>query len=206
MPDSATGLRNFPPGSVGETLSRMNGVWLDRIRVYDPAGVPLAEDALSGTPGASPWENLVYIEFDGEIYRQTNVTCAGRPLHVRSFTGALRHGVLVFDSLGPNDPEHVGVSAGPGVLFLSGSRITPAWQNYAEPDCIRLLSERERTRTTLLYRDGRLVRCLTANGERVARSGAVRVAQDPRGPDGPVHQDRKPTRVFTRRDDGNPEV
>ncbi|MBL8045761.1 MAG: hypothetical protein JNL09_04425, partial [Anaerolineales bacterium] len=74
-------------GSVAHTLTQMCGVWHDHIEVFDLAGNPLALDEHSGTPGASPWDNLVYVEFDGETYRQTNVTFHGRPLHVRSFAG-----------------------------------------------------------------------------------------------------------------------
>ncbi len=182
--------------SVAETLTAMAGVWRDHVEVFALDGQPLPADEASGTPGPSPWENLVYVEFDGEIYRQTNVTTRGRPLHVRSFTGRLQGGVLAFDALGPDDPEHVGVSAGAGILYFVGRRITPAWSRYAEPDCVRLIDRSARVRSTALYRDGVLVRTLTAHGVRVADKADRRVAWDPRGADGPVHAPRVATEVF----------
>ncbi len=188
----------FSVGSVGHTLTLMNGVWHDHCEVFSPSGEPLAEDSLCGTPGASPWDNLVYVDFDGESYHQTNVTFKGRPFHQRTFQGKLVDGVLYFAKLGPDDPDHVGFSGGPGVLFYSGKHITDAWQRYAEPDCIRLLGPGTRTRTTLLYRDGEAVRCLTANGHKVAPVADRRVPWDPRGPDGPVHGEPKATLVFQK--------
>lgn len=186
----------FPPGTVGHTLTRLCGVWHDHIEVFDLAGHPLAVDEYSGTPGASPWDNLVYIDFDGEIYRQTNVTFKGRPLHVRSFAGRLVEGVLVFNKLGPDAPEHVGVSGGPGVLFFCPRAVDAAWQRYSEPDCIRLIGASERTRTTVLYRYGVAVRTLTANGYKLAPVADPRVPWDPRGPEGPVHHFPSETLVF----------
>jgi hypothetical protein len=188
----------FPVGSVGHNLTLMCGVWHDHCEAFSPSGEPLAEDALSGTPGASPWDNLVYVSFDGESYRQTNVTFQGRPAHERTFHGKLVEGVLYFGKLGPDDPDHIGYSGGPGVLFFSGKHVTDAWQRYAEPDCIRLVGTSERTRTTLLYRNGVAVRCLTANGTRIAPVADRRVPWDPRGPEGPVHGEPKATLVFAK--------
>jgi hypothetical protein len=182
--------------SVAETLTRMCGVWHDRVQVYDLAGRVLDADVWSGTPGQAPFENLVYIDFNGHAYRQTNVTIAGRPLHVRTFTGRLDDGVLVFDRLGPDDPEHIGLSGGPGVLVFAARRVTEAWCRYAEPDFIRLLGDDARTRTTLLYRGGAAIRTLTADGRRVAARGDRRVPIDPRGAVGPVHEPRRDTPVF----------
>jgi hypothetical protein len=183
-------------GSVRHTLEQMCGVWHDHIEVFDLAGRPLAEDARAGTPGPAPWDNLVYVELVGDIYRQTNVTFAGRPLHVRTFTGVIEDEVLRFDRLGPDDPEHIGVSCGPGVLFFAARKLTPAWGRYLEPDCIRLTGPQTRTRTTLLYRDGVAVRSLTANGYKVQPLAGRRVPWDPRGTDGPVHAPRGETQVF----------
>lgn len=188
----------FPAGTVGHTLTQLVGVWHDHLEVYDPAGQPLAEDAHSGTPGAAPWDNLVYIDFDGQRYRQTNVTFRGRPLHVRSFAGELRAGVLVFDRLGPEAPEHIGVGAGPGVLIFCPRAVDDAWQRYSEPDVIRLLGPGQRTRTTVLYRHGVVVRTLTAYGVRLSPSTAQRLAWDPRGAEGPVHPAPGETQVFRR--------
>jgi len=187
----------FASGTVGQTLTRMRGVWHDHVRVFDLSGAPLDADPSSGTPGAAPFDNLVYIDFDGRNYKQTNVTFRGRPQHMRTFTGVLEEGVLRFDRLGPSDPEHIGVSGGPGVLFFTGRRITEAWQRYAEPDCVRLLSPGMRTRTTLLYRGGEAVRTLTADGTRLARTARHRLAHDPRGIRGPVHEKRTETHVFS---------
>jgi len=186
----------FPVGSVGHNLTLMSGVWHDHVEIFDLAGIPLADDPESGTPGPAPFDNLVYVEFDGERFRQTNVTFRGRPFHVRSFTGALRDGVLVFTKLGPDAPEHIGVSGGPGVLFYSARHVTEGWQRYHEPDCIRLLGPAQRTRTTLLYRDGIAVRTLTAQGHKLAPVADRRLPWDPRGPDGPVHNELRDTHVW----------
>ncbi|NWF70496.1 MAG: hypothetical protein HXY40_15515 [Chloroflexi bacterium] len=190
---------NFPIGSVGHSLTQMRGVWHDHVEIFDLAGSPLAEDAHSGTPGAAPFDNLVYIDFDGERYLQTNVTFRGRPLHVRTFSGLLRAGILEFDPLGPQDPGHIGVSGGPGVLFFVARAVSEAWQRYNEPDCIRLLSAATRTRTTVLYRNGVAVRTLTANGHKLAPTAARRLPDDPRGLDGPVHEQSPQTRVFEQK-------
>lgn len=190
---------NFPTGTVGHTLTLMRGVWHDHVEIYDLAGNPLAEDVHSGTPGAAPFDNLVYIDFDGERYRQTNVTFRGRPLHVRTFSGVLRDGVLEFDRLGPQDPGHIGVSGGVGVLFFIARTINESWQRYSEPDCVRLISPSERTRTTVLYRNGVAVRTLTANGYRLAPTADRRLADDPRGIDGAVHEISDDTRVFEKK-------
>jgi hypothetical protein len=186
-------------GSVAHSLTAMRGVWHDHVEIFDLGGRPLAEDTDSGTPGTAPFDNLVYVDFDGERFLQTNVTFGGRPMHARSFRGTVREGILVFDPLGPDDPEHIGVSAGPGVLFFGPRRVTEAWARYHEPDVIRLLGPGQRTRTTLLYRHGVAVRTLTALGHKVAPSADRRVPWDPRGVDGPVHVPREDTMVFRAR-------
>lgn len=190
----------FPVGSVGHTLTLMSGVWHDHLEAYSPSGVPLTEDEKCGTPGASPWDNLVYIDFDGTNYTQTNVTFKGRPFHYRTFAATLVDGVLYFNKLGPDDPDHIGYSGGPNVIWFGAKKITDAWQRYSEPDCIRLLDSSTRTRTTLLYRDSEAVRCMTANGTRVAPVADRRVPWDPRGPEGPVHGEVKATHVFAKKD------
>jgi hypothetical protein len=188
----------FPNGTVGDTLERMRGVWHDHVEVFDLDGTPLDRDADSGTPGAAPYDNLVYVDFDGDRYRQTNVCFRGRPLHSRTFTGTLRDGVLVFDRLGPDAPTHIGASGGPGVLFFATSEIGDASRRYSEPDCVRLLSSTRRTRTTLLYRGGTAVRTLTANGRRIALRADRRVPWDPRGAAGEAHEPAADTQVFRR--------
>lgn len=186
----------FAVGTVGHTLAAMTGVWHDRVEVFELDGTPLGADERSGTPGPAPFDNLVYIDFDGERYTQTNVTFRGRPLHARTFRGVLRAGVLVFQRLGPEDPEHIGASGGPGVLFFHPRRVTDAWSRYHEPDCIRLLGPGTRTRTTLLFRDGVAIRTLTAHGQRLAPTANQRLPWDPRGPSGPVHEESRDTAVF----------
>lgn len=188
----------FAPGTVGHTLTAMVGTWHDHVRVFALDGTPLPADTRSGSPGPSPWENLVYVDFDGEVYRQTNVTVRGRPLHVRTFTGRLVEGVLFFDRLGLEDPQHVGVSGGDGVLCFVARRVTNAWARYAEPDVIRLVGPMERTRTTILYRDGGLVRTLNASGVRVSPTVTSRVSWDPRGESGEVHAPSVASEVFWR--------
>jgi hypothetical protein len=101
---------SFPAGSVGHALTLMCGVWHDHIELHHLDGAPLAHDPWSGAPGDVPFDNLVYIDFDGENYMQTNVTFAGRPVHARSFTAKLQNGNLYFDRLGPEAPQHIGIS------------------------------------------------------------------------------------------------
>ena len=190
----------FLPGSVGDTLTQMVGVWHDHINVYSLAGEPLSEDAMSGTRGDAPFDNLVYIDFDGMHYRQTNVTFRGRPMHYRSFTGKLQDGILRFGTLGPKDPAHIGISGGPSRIIFCGQKITQAWQNYAEPDFIHLPHPGVRYRTTLLYRNGQAVRSLVACGTKVSPDPTRRFYMDPRGQDGPVHEALKETYVFSESD------
>ena len=186
----------FAPGTVGYLLNLMNGVWHDHINLYDLAGKPIELDMKAGTPGASPFDNLVYIEFDGIHYKQTNVTFKGRPLHVRSFTGKLIEGVLHFDKLGPNDPGHIGVAAGYNVIAFMPQIINDSLKKYTEPDFITIFSPQQRARSTLLYRDGVPVRTLHAQGYKVAPIANRRVPSDPRGEAGDVHDDRSETQVF----------
>ncbi len=188
----------FATGSVAHTLWRMSGIWHEQIEVFEPSGRPLADDARSGSPGPAPYERLVYIDFDGERYRQTNVMLRGRPAAAHAFSGVLRDGVLVFDRLGPDAPEHVGVSGGEGVLIYCARRVDEAWQRYSEPDFIRMHGGGRRTRTTVLYRDGEIVRTLAAEGTRLAPMCDRRVPYDPRGEAGAVHEPPRSTQVFER--------
>lgn len=183
-------------GGVRDTLLRMRGVWHDRVEIFDLAGAPLVQDEQSATPGAAPFDNLVYVDFDGLRYRQTNVTFRGRPLHFRSFGGELKDGVLVFDALGPGAPEHIGVSGGPGVLIFGPRRVNPGWSRYYEPDWVRLTGPGQRIRTTLLYRDGVALRALSAEGQRIGPCAARRLDWDPRGAEGPVHEPRSEAYVW----------
>lgn len=197
-------MSSFPLGSVGHSLTLMRGVWHDHIEAFNLDGSPLPHDPWSGAPGATPFDNLVYIDFDGETYVQTNVTFAGRPFHARTFTAQLRNGVLYFDKLGPEAPQHIGISGGVGVLwFLSQRNTDEALARYSEPDCITLDGFDRRTRMTVLYRHGQAVRTLTAKGVKLAPTAARRLAFDPRGADGPVHLSRSVTKVYAgEKDDG----
>jgi hypothetical protein len=187
------------PGSVLANLRAMRGVWHDRLTATDPAGMPLTSDPHGGTPGPLPYENLVYVDVDDDgRFAQTNVVLRGREPHVRSFTGSVRDGVLVFDALGPEDPGHVGVSGGAGVLVFLPRRLdAPSLRRFSDPDVITF-DARSRTRVTTLYRQAELVRVLTVAGYRVADDPSRRVPWDPRGPEGPVHEERSATRVYVQ--------
>lgn len=186
----------FAVGTVGYMLTLMRGVWHDHINIYDLAGNPLAEDTKAGTSGKAPFDNLVYIDFDGESYMQTNVTFAGRPLHVRSFTGRLVDGVLHFDKLGENDPGHIGIAAGNNVLAFVPSVINDALKRYSEPDFLFLQPPFGRVRSTVLYRDGIAVRTLHAQGYKLSPDTSKRHSSDPRGTEGEVHAVRSTTDVY----------
>jgi hypothetical protein len=188
--------RAFPVGTVGYLLVAMCGVWHDRLELCALDGTPLAYDPHGSVPGPSPYDNLVYIEFDGETYRQTNVTFHGRPLKWRSFTGVLREGVLHFDRLGPADPGHIGIAAGPDTLIFTPRVIDDSLKVFSEPDYIRLIGTSERTRTTVLYKGGVAVRTLNVRGWKVAPTAARRMPYDPRGAEGDVHEPRSITQAF----------
>lgn len=181
-----------------EDLTRMAGVWLDHLVAFHPDGTPMTHDEHGTSPGPFPYDNLVYIDFDGERYTQTNVTFRGRPVHVRSFRARVIDGMLRFDTLGPQDPGHVGVSGGSGLIWFVPERVDhPSVGRYSEPDHIRLLSDDQRARVTTMYRNGALVRIMTVSGVRLAARADARVSFDPRGADGDVHEARSTTHVFT---------
>jgi hypothetical protein len=186
--------------TVLDLLLEMRGVWVDHLEAFHPNGEPMGDDPYGGAPGPFPYDNLVYCDVDRSTgrYLQTNVTFQGRPLKVRSFTAQIGDdGLLRFDRLGRDDPGHVGVSGGPGVLWFTPDTTThPGLAKFSEPDHIRLLGAGQRTRVTTLFRSGRLVRTMTVAGSKVADDPTVRVAWDPRGTDGPVHEPPKPTQVF----------
>jgi hypothetical protein len=178
-------------GNVAETLSRMAGVWHDKITLHHLDGTPLDDDtqAGSGTPGASPFENLVYISFDGQDFALTNVHIKGRPMSAKTFRGTMRDGLMVFDPLGAGAFENVGVSGGPGILTFNALRLDKACDVYMEPDFIILTGPKERVRHTVLYRSGLALRTLTARGEKLSDDASVRHPLDPRGLNGPVHEE-----------------
>jgi hypothetical protein len=180
----------FPIGSVGHNLMQMRGIWHDQIELFELDGSPLNDDIQqdSGSPGASPFDNLVYVDFDGHSLKLTNVHLRGRPLAAKSFTGQMRDGILVFDALGPGAYENIGMSGGPGVLTFNARQLDAATGIYMEPDFIVLTAPGQRVRHTILYRHGLAKRTLTARGTRLLPSCEKRHPSDPRGPDGPVHE------------------
>ena len=93
---------SFKTGSVGHNLMLMRGVWHDHIELFELDGSPLNDDIHqgSGSPGASPFDNLVYIDFDGHTLKLTNVHFRGRPVAAKSFVGQMKDELLVFDALG----------------------------------------------------------------------------------------------------------
>ncbi len=187
MPSHAT---PFPVGSVGHTLNQMHGVWHDHIELFKLDGSPLDDDsgAGSGTPGPGPFDNLVYLDFDGERLQLTNVHIRGREPSAKTFTGRLRDGVLVFDPLGPGAYENIGMSGGPGLLTFNARCLDSATQLYMEPDFILLTAPGQRVRHTVLYRHGEAQRTLTARGTRLWPGCEQRHPLDPRGAEGPVHE------------------
>jgi len=177
-------------------LAAMCGVWRDRLSAQDPRGRAMTEDALGGVPGAFPYENLVYVDFDGTHYRQTNVVLSGREPHERTFTARVSGGELRFDPLGPEAPLHVGISGGPGLIwFVAASVRDVGLQQYAEPDLIRIEGDR-RWRDTVLWRHGELARTLHVEGVRLETDTSVPHPLDPRGAHHPVHGDRSVTTSY----------
>lgn len=180
----------FPVGSVGYNLMLLRGTWHDHIELYNLDGTPLDDDSTagSGSPGPGPFDNLVYIDFDGEQLSLTNVHIRGRETAAKTFTGRMRDELLVFDPLGPGAYENIGMSGGPGILTFNARQLDPSTDIYMEPDFIMLTAPGERVRHTVLYRNGEAVRTLTAKGTRLWPSCDRRHPLDPRGEDGPVHE------------------
>jgi len=180
----------FPVGSVGYNLMLLRGTWHDHIELYNLDGTPLDDDSTagSGSPGPGPFDNLVYIDFDGEQLSLTNVHIRGREAAAKTFTGRMRDELLVFDPLGPGAYENIGMSGGPGILTFNARQLDPSTDVYMEPDFIMLTAPGERVRHTVLYRSGEAVRTLTAKGTHLWPSCDRRHPLDPRGEDGPVHE------------------
>jgi len=187
-----------PVSGVAANLLLFRGVWHDVVSAYALDGSELADDVHGGSPGPVPYEQLVYLDLDGDQFIQTNVVLRGRAPHARTFTGTIVDGVLVFDRLGPDAPQMIGVSGGPGVLVFLPRRVDDsATARFHDPDYIRHLGGDQRTRTTTLYRGGELLRVLTVRGTRINADPTQRVAQDPRGPTGSVHDGATVTRIYT---------
>lgn len=181
---------------LADDLAAMAGVWHDHLEAFEPGGIPVSEDPHGGVPGPFPYDNLVYLDFDGTTVTQTNVTFRGRETKVRTFESDLVDGVLRFRRLGPDAPQHIGVSGGPGIIwFVPESWNEPGLGRYSEPDHIRIDGDR-RWRTTVLYRHGPLVRTMLVTGERVGADTSTRHELDPRGPGVEVHERRDVTHHF----------
>ena len=180
----------FPVGSVGYNLMLLRGTWHDHIELYNLDGTPLDDDSAagSGSPGPGPFDNLVYIDFDGAKLWLTNVHIRGREPAAKTFSGKMRDDLLVFDPLGPGAYENIGMSGGPGILTFNARNLGAATDTYMEPDFIMLTAPGERVRHTVLYRSGAAVRTLTARGTRLWPSCDRRHPLDPRGESGPVHE------------------
>lgn len=180
----------FPIGSVGYNLMQLRGVWHDHIELYNLDGTPLDDDttAGSGTPGPGPFDNLVYIDFDGVTLTLTNVHIRGREMVAKTFQGKLIDGVLVFDPLGPGAYKNIGMSGGPGILTFTADKLCKATDVYMEPDFIIQTAPGERVRHTVLYRNGKALRTLTAKGTRLWPTCEKRHPLDPRGEHGNVHE------------------
>jgi hypothetical protein len=180
----------FPVGSVGYNLMLLRGTWHDHIELYNLDGTPLEDDSTagSGSPGPGPFDNLVYIDFDGHQLSLTNVHIRGREPAAKTFTGKMRDDLLVFDPLGPGAYENIGMSGGPGILTFNARQLDASTDVYMEPDFIMLTAPGERVRHTVLYRHGKAVRTLTAKGTRLWPSCERRHTLDPRGEQGPVHE------------------
>jgi hypothetical protein len=178
--------------SVTENLALFRGVWFDTVTAFHPDGSPMALDVPrpgGGEPGGFPFQQLVYLDFDGTHLTHTNVVVRGRPVAARTFTGRVVDGILRFDGADLEEPGTIGVSGGPGVLVYLPERVdTDAHRRFADPDYVRHLGGDQRTRTTTLYRDGELTRVITVSGTRIDPDPTRRVSWDPRGPDGPAHE------------------
>ncbi|TKB46047.1 hypothetical protein [Thalassotalea mangrovi] len=196
--------REFAIGSVAHTLLQLRGTWHDSVELFELDGSPLNDDtaAGSGTPGLSPFDNLVYIDFDGEHFAITNVHFRGRPMAAKTFTGKLINGILVFDPMGPGSYKNIGMSGGPGVLTFSSESLDQAAGVYMEPDFIMITAPGQRTRHTVLYRNGQAKRTLTAKGVRLSPSCDTRHPLDPRGLEGPVHEERFQAKIWEHLGEG----
>ncbi|MEH6591687.1 MAG: hypothetical protein V7746_15610 [Halioglobus sp.] len=195
----------FPIGSVGHNLLLLRGTWHDHIELYNLDGTPMDDDSAagSGTPGPGPFDNLVYIDFDGYQLTLTNVHIRGRDFAAKTFSGKLIDNVLVFDALGPGAYENIGMSGGPGILTFSARTLGDATNVYVEPDFIVLTAPGERIRHTVLYRHGEAVRTLTAKGTRLLPTCDSRHQLDPRGTEGPVHEEPFSATIWSHLVDDN---
>ncbi len=181
---------------LADDLTAMVGVWHDHLVAFDRHGGEISDDPHGGVAGAFPYDNLVYVDFDGYTYTQTNVTFRGRPTHARTFGADVADGVLRFGSLGPEAPRHIGVSGGSGLIWFVPDELSePGLQRYAEPDLIRLEGDR-RWRTTVLFRQAQLVRMMLVEGTRLTTDTTRLHPLDPRPADTGVHGERSTTTQY----------
>ncbi len=180
----------FPVGSVGYNMMLARGTWHEHVELYNLDGTPLNDDteAGSGAAGPAPYDQLIYIDFDGRFMKQTNVTFRGREAHANTFAAELIEGVLVFNELGPGAFENIGVSGGPGILIYNSRHIDEACKLYQEPDFIVYTAPGQRVRTTMLYSNGEATRTCTGKATRLSPTCKRRDANDPRGAQGDVHE------------------
>ena len=163
-----------------DDLLALVGVWHDVLVAYDDRSTALTEDPFGGVAGPFPYENLVYVDFDGSTYVQTNVTFRGRPFHTRTFEADVSDAQLAFRRLGPDAPLTIGVSGGPGLIwYVPQSLASPGVHRYCEPDLIRIDGDR-RTRSTVLWRNDVLVRPMLVTGTRLTADTTRFHALDPR--------------------------
>lgn len=179
-----------------DTLGDLVGVWHDQLSAVDGAGEPVSYDAHGGVPGEFPYQNLVYIEFDGDRFVQTSVVLSGREPAVRTFEAHRTGDTLRFVPLGPGAPTIIGISPVRGHLWFVAEPIThEGITRYAEPDHIHVDGER-RWRHTVLWRHGALVRVMYVAGELLSRDTTVRHQRDPRGVAGDVHDQRSEVEMY----------
>ena len=80
--------------SVAANLALFHGVWLDRVVAYHPDGTAMDHDEGGTAAGPFPYQQLVYLDFDGTRLTQTNLPVRGRPPVPRTFRATVVHGVL----------------------------------------------------------------------------------------------------------------
>ena len=179
-----------------ETLGALVGVWRDHLSAVDQNGIAIAYDPHGGVPGEFPYENLVYIDFDGDNFVQTSVVLSGRDTAVRTFEAKRVDETLVFTPLGPGAPRIVGVSPVLGHLwFVADDIVHDGISRYAEPDHIRVDGD-HRWRDTVLWRHGTIVRVMHVRGELLTRDTSRRLDIDPRGVSGRVHDIRSEVEMY----------
>ena len=161
---------------LADDLAAMVGVWHDHLEAFGPDGSPVTEDPHGGVPGPFPYDNLVYFDFDGSTVTQTNVTFRGREPNVRTFESDLVDGVLRFRRLGPEAPQHVGVSGGPGIIWF----VPESWNEPGTRPLQRTGPHPPRRRPPVAYHRAVPPRPAGADHARHRRTGQRRHRRPPR--------------------------